>query len=252
MRIPVISGLIERRILANYRVDPEVISRLLPSPFRPQLVNGYAIAGICLIRLKNVRPRFLPVPVGISSENAAHRIAVEWDADGEIRQGVYIPRRDTSSRFNGWVGGSLFPGIHHHAKFTVLESERHLSVSLQSDDGNTRIHVSGSVTNQFPKSSVFSGLPNASQFFAKGSSGYSVTRKIDRFDGLELRCENWAMEALEIDKIESSFYDNKTRFPSGSINFDCALLMRGIRHQWHGLEDLCCDPSRGTNDEERR
>ena len=104
MRIPVISGLIERRILANYHVDPDVITRLLPSVFRPQLVNGYAIAGICLIRLKNVRPRFLPVPFGIGSENAAHRIAVEWDADGEIRQGVYIPRRDTSSAFNVWVG----------------------------------------------------------------------------------------------------------------------------------------------------
>jgi hypothetical protein len=244
MRIPVISGLIERRILANYHVDPDVITRLLPSVFRPQLVNGYAIAGICLIRLKNVRPRFLPVPFGIGSENAAHRIAVEWDADGEIRQGVYIPRRDTSSAFNVWVGGSLFPGVHHHAKFAVLESESHLSIGLQSDDGSTRIHVSGSVTDELPDTSVFSGLADASRFFAMGSLGYSVTRSKDRFDGLELRCENWAVEALEIERIESTFFDDKKRFPEGSISFDCALLMRNIRHQWFGREDLCCNPSR--------
>jgi hypothetical protein len=51
MRIPVMRGVIERRILANFHVVPEAISRILPEPFRPQLVNGYAIAGICLIRL---------------------------------------------------------------------------------------------------------------------------------------------------------------------------------------------------------
>ena len=29
-------------------------------------------------------------------------------------------------------------------------------------------------------------------------------------------------------------------FPRGSIEFDCALLMRGIEHEWHGKGDLCC------------
>ena len=75
MRIPVIRGLIDRRVLVNYRVDPEVLGKQLPAPFRPQLVRGYGIAGICLIRLKQIRPRFLPALCGIASENAAHRVA---------------------------------------------------------------------------------------------------------------------------------------------------------------------------------
>ena len=79
MRIPVVQGVIDRRILVNYRVDPDVMARVLPPPFRPQIVRGYAIGGICLIRLKGIRPRFVPIPVGLRSENAAHRIAVEWD-----------------------------------------------------------------------------------------------------------------------------------------------------------------------------
>ena len=58
MRIPVMRGVIDRRILANYRVDPECLQRILPAPFRPQLVDGHGIAGICLIRLKQIRPRF--------------------------------------------------------------------------------------------------------------------------------------------------------------------------------------------------
>src|SRR6187455_1434032 len=89
MRIPVIRGLIERRILVNYRVDPEVLASLLPQPFRPKLVHGYGMVGICLIRLRNIRPWGLPVWLGISSENAAHRAAVEWDGGG----GLQIHRR---------------------------------------------------------------------------------------------------------------------------------------------------------------
>ena len=119
MRIPVIRGIIDRRILVNYRVDPKALGRVLPAPFRPKLAGGMGVAGVCLIRLRQVRPRFAPAWLGVSSENAAHRIAVEWDHDGETRQGVYIPRRDTSSRFNSLVGGRLFPGVHYHATFNV-------------------------------------------------------------------------------------------------------------------------------------
>src|SRR6266478_6527903 len=122
MRVPLVRGIIQRRILANYRVDPAVIRGVLPAPFRPQLVDGSAIAGICLIRLSAVRPRFVPAALRIASENAAHRIAVEWEDGGVTRHGVYIPRRGSSSRLNRLLGGRLFPGIHNAARFEVLEN----------------------------------------------------------------------------------------------------------------------------------
>ena len=243
MRIPVIYGTIDRRILANFRIKSEVMARILPAPFRPKLENGWAIGGICLIRLQAIRPWFVPLPWGIASENAAHRIAVEWDVDGQRREGVYIPRRDTNSWLNTWAGCTLFPGLHHHASFNVQESGGHYSVALKSDDGDTRVHVSGTVAQQLPSSSVFPSIADASKFFEMGSLGYSVTQDNGRFDGLELRCTNWRVEPLEIDRIESSYFENESLFPKGSVEFDCALLMRGIRHQWHGREDLCC-PSR--------
>jgi Uncharacterized conserved protein (COG2071) len=91
MMIPVIRGIIDRRILVNFKVDAGVLSRFLPAPFRPKLINGAGMAGVCLIRLNHIRPRFLPSFLGISSENAAHRIAVEWDQNGQPKEGVFIP-----------------------------------------------------------------------------------------------------------------------------------------------------------------
>src|SRR5438105_3781853 len=105
MQVPVIRGVIDRRILVNFRVDAAVLARLLPAPFRPKLVNGAGMAGVCLIRLRDIRPRSVPPFLGLSSENAAHRVAVEWDQDGDTREGVFIPRRDTSSRLNTLAGG---------------------------------------------------------------------------------------------------------------------------------------------------
>lgn len=239
MRIPVIRGLIDRRILVNYRVGPDVLLKLLPSPFRPKLVRGHGMAGICLIRLKQVRPRFLPGLVGISSENAAHRIAVEWEENGQRREGVYIPRRDTSSRFNELVGGRLFPGVHHHAHFQVVEGDGRYHVALDSDDDSTHLAIEATVTDEWPVGSVFASLAEASAFFEKGALGYSATRRPGEYDGLELRTLRWHVESLKVTSVRSSFFEDRELFPKGSVKFDCALLMRGIDHEWHGRESLC-------------
>lgn len=47
MRAPAIRATIERRILVNYRVEPAALGALLPPPFRPVLVDGLDIAGVC-------------------------------------------------------------------------------------------------------------------------------------------------------------------------------------------------------------
>ena len=128
-RIPVITGLIKRRLLVNFRATPSVVQQMLPAPFRPKLQKGHAIAGICLIRLEQIRPSGFPAFIGFSSENAAHRIAVEWtDKAGVEREGVFIPRRDTDSTLNHLAGGRLFPGEHAPAQFLVedLEDQDHL------------------------------------------------------------------------------------------------------------------------------
>jgi hypothetical protein len=240
MRLPIVRGIIERRILANYRIDPNVAARVLPPPFRPQIVNRYAIGGICLIRLAGIGPRFLPTSCGFRSENAAHRFAVEWEVGGQTRQGVYIPRRDTDSRLTAWGGGTIFPGLHQHATFTVNETDDHFSIALTSDDGEVHICVAGTASDRLPTSSVFANVAAASEFFASGSLGYSATQTAGRYEGLELRCRNWQVEPFKMDCAESSFFANEALFPRGSVEFDCALLMRGVHHEWHGREDLCC------------
>lgn len=227
------AGVIARRLLVNYRVTPDVLARLLPAPFRPQRVGEWGVAGICLIGLRDVRPRGLPAAIGLTSENAAHRIAVEWDEGGVTRRGVYIPRRDTSSWVNATLGGRIFPGVHQRAHFVISDSTGRVSVALQSHDGATRASVEGHECDRLPADSVFESLNAASSFFEQGALGYSAGARPGVYDGLELRTDAWRVAPLAVDRVVSSFFDDPALFPDGSATFDCALLMRDLPHEWH-------------------
>lgn len=233
MLLPEIKGVIERRILVNFRASPAVVQSLLPAPFRLQLQRGYAVVGICLIRLSRVRPAGAPVVLGISSENAAHRIAVEWvDELGELRQGVYIPRRDTNSWINSSVGGRLFPGEHHRSDFQVTDEDGRIGFNMRSRDGSVSIRLRAAEHGTFPADSCFRSLEESSRFFEGGSLGYSVTRHPGRYDGLRLLTDAWLVRPLSVQEVTSSYFSDLARFPAGSIEFDHALLIRNVAHSW--------------------
>ena len=238
MRIPVIKGLIKRRLLVNFRADPAVVQRLLPSNFRPKLHDGHALVGVCLIRLEQIRPVGLPDILGLASENAAHRIAVEWSDDaGAPREGVFIPRRDTSSLLNRIAGGRIFPGEHHHARFTINDIAGHIDFTMHSADGEVSVRLAADEAAALPNQSCFKSLAEASGFFEGGSLGYSVTRGGHRLDGLLLRTLDWKVQALTVSEVRSSYFSDPALFPPSSIEFDHALLMRNIPHEWLQAED---------------
>lgn len=234
MKIPAIHGYIDRRILINFTAAPEAVMKIIPFPFRPKIYKDKAIVGICLIRLKNIKPKGFPNFIGVNSENAAHRIAVEWGENGETKSDVYIPRRDTSLKLNTWGGGRIFPGRHYHAKFNVEESNGKYHIDFKSSD-DTEISIDASETNLFNEKSIFETLKNASDFFENGDLGYSPNK--GKFDGLRLKAYKWEVRPLDVLKVKSSFFENEEIFPKGSVTFDNALLMTNIEHEWKSETD---------------
>ena len=229
MRIPKIDGVIDRRILINFTADPVDVAKIIPTPFRPKVYNGKAIVGICLIRLKNIKPILFPKWLGLSSENGAHRMAVEWDENNKTVEGVYIPRRDTNSLFNTLVGGRLFPGKHYRAKFDVHESDNSYEIYLLSSD-QTEIHIAAKESKIFNSESIFGTIENASDFFENGSVGYSPNG--NTFDGMKLQSKKWKVRPMEVQSVRSSFFEDSNIFSKGSVKFDNALLMTEIEHEW--------------------
>ncbi|MGK0186796.1 MAG: hypothetical protein ACI9R3_002579 [Verrucomicrobiales bacterium] len=179
----------------------------------------------------------------MSSENSAHRIAVEWEDDhGDTQEGVFVPRRDTDSRMNALAGGRAFPGVHHHSKFTVADRDGRISMRIVADDiEQPLVELEASETEVFPEASVFPSLRHSSEFFEAGCIGYSTRPDSCTLDGLLLKVSDWRVSPLSVHCARSAYYDDRSIFPEGSIELDHALLMRDIPHEWHSEPTMRSD-----------
>ena len=232
MELPVLNGIIDRRILINYRIKPEVVKSLLPPHVEPLVINGYASGGICLLRLKSIGVKYSPSFLRITSENAAHRFLITYRKDDQIIKGVYIPRRDTDSKLNVLLAGKLFSWPHYPAIFQVEEGNDRYSVNMKSRDGKTELKVDAELDHNFPTNSMFDSIEHASSCFQSCPVGVSPSTNPKRFKTIQLKTRTWNVKPLQVRSLKSSFFEDQFIFPNNTIEFDNALLMERIEHEW--------------------
>jgi hypothetical protein len=243
MLITTASCTIERRLLVNYRLDPEAVAPLLPARFRPQLVAGCAVGGVCFIRLGDLRPAGVPAAFGMTTENVAHRFAVEWETDEGTQVGVFVPRRDTNSRTEVLAGGRVFPGQHRLARFEVHEEGPALTITVASKDSTLGLSVAARETETL-RSGLFGSVNEAIEFFRRGSLGYSPAGP-GRFDGVRLDCKTWEALPATVEHMSSTVFDDTTVFPAGTCALDSALVMRDLPVEWVTCGSITSSSQRG-------
>ena len=220
--VPGVKAHLRRRLLVSYRLDPDIARTLVPAPLRPQLVNGHAIAGFCVLGLDGIRPRWVTARAGLRSENAAHRVAVEWDEEGAVRSGVYILERHSSAWHPVLFGGRLFPGVHRRARFTT--DERGDRYAMTMDAGGEHLAADVEVGGDWT-SSFFASVEKASAFYRSGRIGWSRGHDGVTLEAVALAAEEWVVEAARIRSVHSSFFD---ALPPGSAQLDHVVVMRDL------------------------
>ncbi len=236
--LPVIEGMIARRVLLNYWIEPEAARRLVPEPLEIVTVNGFAVAGVCLIRMEKLRPKGLPAAMGISSENMAHRIAIRYPTSNGMRDGVYIWRRDSDSLLTVRLGGVVFPGVHRDAEFRVEGDDESLAMQVLTEDGAADVSFRLAPAREWKWTLLFPRFADVCGFFERGDCGFSCTLRGDALEGLQMRTLKWEMCPVQIEGPRSAFFENERMFPRGSAGFDCGVLMRGIPHEWHRITEV--------------
>jgi hypothetical protein len=231
--LPVMAGTMARRILINYRADPEVVARQIPPSLELNLVNGFAMVGLCLIRMERLRPNFLPFDFGMCSENIAHRVAVTYQENGERKPGVFIWRRETDSRLIAALGGRAFAGVHQRAEISIDEHGNEIQVQARTVDGKADVRLHAATTAEWNPTRLFPSFAMASDFLRAGCCGFSLGHDETSLEAMTLRTLSWKMTPLALRSLSSAFYEDEDRFPPGSIALDHALLMRGIALEWH-------------------
>ncbi|MCU1486633.1 MAG: hypothetical protein JWN67_3379 [Actinomycetia bacterium] len=221
MRLPVLDAVIRHRLLLNLRADPSAAAALLPSGLEPQLVDGSAVVGVCIVGLDALRPPHLPRWVGLSSDSAAHRIAVLDHG----RPAVFVARRDTSSWLATAAGGRAYPGVHRHADVHVHAESGTWEVSLR---GAVELEAVASAVDA-PTGSLFASVADAATFFGEGSTGLSPARR-GGLEAIELEAPAFRLEPLRIEDLRSSWFDE--HFPPGTLEVDAGFVLRDVPVRW--------------------
>jgi len=219
VRITPVHGVVERRLLVTYRLDPDVAKEVLPAPLQARLIGGYAVAGIALAHVGRIRPAGLPAVVGLSRETGMHGIAVEWGTTRSLHTGVFVMHRDS-------VGAGPGRRLRWAPRFTVDERADGLRVAYTSRDHAVRVDVDVSLAAGLAGSALFRDVRAAIRFLElDGPEGTSWGPSLR---GLKLSAGDRCFGAARVRTATSSIFADTSVFPPGSLHVDSALLLRDL------------------------
>lgn len=120
----------------------------------------------------------------------------------------------------------------------MSERPHRLRYRIRTDDDGAHVALDVAVVDAWQPTELFPTFDDIVRFFERGDCGFSCSLRGDRLEGMRLRSLTWQMIPLAVQDVESTFYEATDRFPAGSIGLDGAVLMRGVPHEWHGLNDV--------------
>jgi hypothetical protein len=93
---------------------------------------------------------------------------------------------------------------------------------------SARVALGGDV----PPSDLFATAGDASELYRRASRSFSSTRRGHRLDTVDIEPDEFCADPVGVLSVESSYFDDCTRFPEGSAMVDSALVMRDVLASW--------------------
>lgn len=221
---PAVRGVVQSRILVNYRVGLDALDTVLAEPFRAREVGetGKGLGTVCITTVEDARPEFVPVSVGVSIEMATHRVYAKVEGGGE--HCVYVPWRGVSSGFQAFLLGSLLPTEYERADFRKEKTDT--ARRIRVDCGVDLVGVAFYETDRedVNDDSVFYSVESASTFLCEAGVEYSMTG--DVYTGIETCPEHADLEPVGVADVRSNYFGKL------GCEFDSAFRMAEVEHAW--------------------
>jgi hypothetical protein len=222
--VRVLDGVLARRLLLHYRVEPELARGLVKPPLAPRIRGGKAVAGVSLIHLEELGPPALR-PLGLELEAMVHWLAVEGRG---AHPGFAILRRDTDSRLVAALGRPLFRAPHHLARFTVEEDPRRIKLRATTAGGAGDLEVAVEFGAAFRPTQSFVSLADAERFLGGIGAALAEAEAGSVLEAVRLRQVPQGFEPVRLLGAVASFFEDRDRFPAGGAVLDGALAMRAL------------------------
>ena len=151
-------GMVTRRFLVSYPVDPVLLSDRLPPGAELSLHDGCAWVSACFVNLKNMRPSVFPRSMGIELNYLIHRTRARLPfPDGKKREAVLVLEPNLDRLTLGWIGARLTGVGFNYRDIRLIEQEKSWNLVMKDNEEVVYDAV-------IPKSSIYPD-PSASAHF---------------------------------------------------------------------------------------
>lgn len=170
-----LNGMVTRRFLITYPVQPEALSGFLPPDAELSTWQGLAWVSACFINVRRMRPCVVPDPIGIEFNYLIHRTRARLPyPDGVRRESVLVLEANINNRLFAAIGQRLHGVGFHSRDIRLLEGPDYWRVQMRDDDDALLYQADvakASITDALPPGSRFPDLASADTFLLNVSYG---------------------------------------------------------------------------------
>jgi uncharacterized protein DUF2071 len=214
--------------LVQFSLDPEEAARALPPPLVPRVIAGRALVSLVNVRLRRMRPSFVPGLFGFSYRHVAFRLlledrALDPAAPESPGRGVFFVRSFTDRPLLAGVGSLL---THYRLTPAAIEVDPR---GLAVHEGGRRVSYRKAVLGAFvPAPGLFGGWAEARAVVGAIDRAYAV----DPQGGVwrtRIERPDWPLDPLPLAGFATDFFD--------SARLECAFRVAPvIPYHWRAPE----------------
>jgi hypothetical protein len=233
MALPrIVSARLEERFIFNFRMPPEELDRRLPAGWlKPQVINGWAVASFCVLKLGRLMLWPLPPIVNIRTVSCAYRCGAIDASDGKNEPTVYITDRNTDRSVIAATAPFIFADTIPAVHAAIARSPGTIEISVSHLNGG-RLFSADIDTAGGPaewQSEVFATLDDFVDFIKGGVSSWTPSTKPKRLARVDLAKEDASYEAM---RGEVDFNSLETLWRGAGLVLDSTVRATGGRYRW--------------------
>jgi uncharacterized protein len=179
-------------LFAHWKIDPDIMKPLIPSPIELDTYQGEAWIGIVPFEMKRIRLRYMP-PLPFTSRFPEINVRTYVTYKG--KSGVYFLSLDAANFVAVQVARSFFHLPYYYADISAAQDRDTIAYRSKRKDGSARFQFEGTYQ---PVSPVFRSQPGSLEHWLTERYCFYV-RKNGKLLCCDIVHEPWELQLAEAD-----------------------------------------------------
>ncbi len=221
----------------NYRVEPGLLAGRLPAPLEPEVFKGFAWVQVLVSSLREMRPRGLPGPAGVSFYQVSYRAAARYpSAQGGWRRGGYFLRSETNDPLMRAIGNRLTEFRFHEfgaAEIVMVRDGDRLTVGIDAESPGGKLIgvVDTRPLAAPPTGSAWSSLDELQEPLVDCCDAFGVDREAGFLYTLTIERGSWRPRFVAAEDLYCEYFTENAAWP-GAAALDSILHIPRCPYRW--------------------